>query len=68
VYSTRGGICAWTVRVSTPNVSSARRRSVSVLGLMPGRRSFSSPKRFVPVSSSRTISVDHRPSITCSVL
>ena len=63
-YTTRGGISAYAVRVTSPVSTNRCNRDDSVFGLMPGSPSRSSVKRLGPVRSSRTMSVAHGPSKT----
>src|SRR5881398_140925 len=60
-YSTRGGTSGYVRRSTTPQSSSARSRSDSVLGLIPSSERSSSQKRHAPSARSRITRSVHLP-------
>src|SRR5215208_6095449 len=67
LYSTRGGISAKHALVMTPASSRRRKRSESVLGLIPPSERCNSLKRRQPDARSRTISGVQRSPINAAV-
>src|SRR4051812_4071443 len=66
-YSTRGGTSGYVRRSTMPSSSSARRRRLSVRGLMPSSERSSSQKREQPSARSRTSRSVHFAQTTSAV-